>query len=362
MRLINKKKLLQYGKKIYYLYNERGLRGLLNMEIKKIKTVFIGCGKHATENIYPSLRYCPIELLATCAFHKKNAERNAKWFGALHYYDNYREMLDTEKPDACIIVVNAFSHAEMACEALKRGINVFMEKPPSVDLEGTEKIIEEAGKKQKVAMVGFQRRYAPAYVKAKELIGEKGFGPLTHIQTKHCTGRMIQGEDFILEIGIHHLDLARFFFGEVDSLFINASGGETGEAYAVNLKFKNGAVGSMILSEQQSWFHHNERIEITGSGNSIEIDNVCKLTYFNKGQEILGVPVTHLFCGKQGKVVWEPNFTSLTTENSLLYQSGIIGELQHFCDCVLNNKKPQTSIEDAYKTMLLVSQLRKSIS
>jgi predicted dehydrogenase len=156
--------------------------------------------------------------------------------------------------------------------------------------------------------------------------------------------------------------LVRFFFGEVDSLFVNTAVGDKGEAYAINLKFKNGAVGSMILSEQQSWFHHNERIEITGSGNCIEIDNLCKLTYFNKGKEILGIPLTHLVSGKQGKIVWEPNFSCLTTENSLLYQSGIIGELQHFCDCVLNKREPQTSIEDAYKTMLLIAQVKKGIS
>lgn len=208
-------------------------------------------------------------------------------------------------------------------------------------------------------MVGFQKRYAPAYVKAKEIIRTNDFGDLKHIQTKLCTGRMISGEDFVLEIGIHHLDLARFFFGEVSSVSVNASDRKTGEAYSVNLKFTSGAIGSMILSEQQSWFQNNERVEITGSGNYIDIENACKLTYFNKGLEVLGVPVSHLVCGRQGKIVWEPNFSCLTTENSLLYQSGMIGEIQHFCDCVLKKKIPQTSIEDACKTMALVARVKK---
>ncbi|MFH1593878.1 MAG: Gfo/Idh/MocA family oxidoreductase [Candidatus Omnitrophota bacterium] len=356
---MNRKRLLKYGKNIYYLYKERGLRGLLNMETKKIRTVFVGCGKHATENIYPSLRYCPVDLLATCAMHKENAERNAKWFGAPRYYDDYRKMLDEEKPDAAIIVVNARSHAKMACEALKRGVHVFIEKAPSVDLQGTEKIIEESKKSQRMVMVGFQKRFAPAYVKAKEITRSKGFGALKHYQTRFCTGRMISGENFILEIGIHHLDLARYFCGEVESLFVSATGREDGEAYAINIKFKNGAVGSMILSEQQSWFHRSELIEITGRGNCVEIDNVNKLTYFNKGIEILGVPVSHILQGERGRIVWEPNFAAMTTENSMLYRSGTIGELRHFCDCVLNRKIPHTSIEDSYKTMQLVAEVLK---
>jgi len=355
---MDRKKVLRFGRKIYNLYREKGLRGLLNMETKRLRVAFIGCGEHAAENIYPALRYCPAELLAVCARHQESARRAARWFGAANFYCDYKEMLDKEKPDAVIIVVNAGLHPEMAAEALKRGINVFMEKPPSLDLDGTRKIIEEAGKSRKKVMVGFQKRYSPVCLKAKELIQANKLGVLKHIQTKLCTGRMISGEDFILEIGIHHLDLARFFFGEVSDISVKACRGKDGQAYSLNLEFENGAIGSMLFSEQQSWFYHNERIEITGSGNFLEIDNAVRLTYFDQGLDILGVPVSNILGKKRPKAVWEPNFTCLTTDNSQLYQSGIIGELRHFCDCVLNDKEPLTNIEDAYKTMLLVSRVR----
>lgn len=359
---MDRKRILRYAKKIYNSYSERGLRGLFNMGTKKLRIAFIGCGQHATENIYPALRYCPVELLAVCARHEESARRNARWFGAPRFYCDYLKMLDSEKPDAVIIVVNAASHPDMACEALKRGIDVFMEKPPSRDIEGTRRIMGESGRAGKIAMVGFQRRYSPACLKAKDLIQSNKLGDIRHIQTKLCTGRMISGDNFILEIGIHHLDLVRFFFGEVDSLLANSFCGSWGESYSISLKFKNGAIGNMMFSDQQSWLYHNERIEITGSGNFIEIDNVTKLTYFNQGRDVLGVPVSTLFGEKRGKVVWEPNPACLTIENSHLYQSGIIGELRHFCDCVLSRRNPQTSIEDAYHTMLLVQELKKAIS
>lgn len=359
---MDRKKMLRYAKRIYNSCSEKGLGGLFNMETKKLRIAFIGCGQHATENIYPALRYCPVELSAVCARHEENARRNARWFGSPRFYCDYLKMLDSEKPDAVIIVVNASSHPDMACEALKRGIDVFMEKPPSRDIEGTERIMGESGRAGKIAMVGFQRRYSPVCIKAKELIQGNKLGGLRHIQTKLCTGRMISGEDFILEIGIHHLDLARFFFGEVDSLFVHSYSGSWGESYSVNLKFKNGAIGSMMFSDQQSWLYHNERVEITGSGNFIEIDNAARLTYFDQGADILGVAVSSLFGGRRGKVVWEPNTACLTAENSHFYQSGIIGELRHFCDCVLNHKNPQTSIEDAHRTMLLAMQLRKAVA
>ena len=55
-------------------------------------------------------------------------------------YDNYIEMLDTEKLD-CVVIDGPFDlHAEMCCEVLKRNIHVFCEKPIALTLEDLKRI------------------------------------------------------------------------------------------------------------------------------------------------------------------------------------------------------------------------------
>lgn len=45
---------------------------------------------------------------------------------------------------------------KVVINCLRRGLNVFVEKPPSVSVEETRKIVEETKKYECKAMVGFQ--------------------------------------------------------------------------------------------------------------------------------------------------------------------------------------------------------------
>ena len=70
-------------------------------------------------------------------------------------------MLDTEKPDAVHIMTPHYLHSQMAIEALKRDVYVFLEKPMCIKDEDIEKIITaEKNSKAKIC-VSFQTRPCP---------------------------------------------------------------------------------------------------------------------------------------------------------------------------------------------------------
>jgi predicted dehydrogenase len=56
------------------------------------------------------------------------------------YYDDYRVMLDREKPDLAVVAPFFFLQSRIACECLERGIAVFLEKPMAVSLEQLERL------------------------------------------------------------------------------------------------------------------------------------------------------------------------------------------------------------------------------
>lgn len=91
-----------------------------------------------------------------------------------HGYLSAVELIETADVDAILILSPDQYHGEYAARALKRGLHVFVEKPVTLCLEELEELIEL--KKQypnQTVMVGYMRRYAGPFLKAKELLEEK---------------------------------------------------------------------------------------------------------------------------------------------------------------------------------------------
>ena len=58
------------------------------------------------------------------------AEEIAKQLG-VRFYEDYKEMINKERPDGVVISVPNELHESIGCYCLQRGIHVFMEKPIS---------------------------------------------------------------------------------------------------------------------------------------------------------------------------------------------------------------------------------------
>ena len=341
-------KIDEVKRKVKHIYGKEG------KDIQKIRTGYIGCGDHSFTNIYPALRYAPINLIACAARHKDKAESFARQFGGDRGYDDYIQMLDSEKLDAVIVVVGPDLHYKAAKEALIRGINVFVEKPATSTLEEAMDLQNLKKEKEKVLMVGFCKRFAPCYQEANKIIASKEFGTPTSIQTKFSVGHRWGSErNFLLHIAIHHFDLLNYLLGDVEIIDFQKDIRENQYSYAVLVRFKSGAVGTMNLSTQGSYKNFSERVEVTGEENFVVVDNLVNLKYYRKTDAVGGsIPDD-----SQKTLSWEPNFSVPDLESQGIYLGGYVGELRHFADCVLNKKMPESSIEDHIKALKLIDKL-----
>jgi predicted dehydrogenase len=82
---------------------------------------FIGCGRFATEAIYPALRYAAVDLMAVCSRTADKAERTARQFGARRWYTDYRAILSQEDLDGVFVITGPHSHPDIVCDVLERG-------------------------------------------------------------------------------------------------------------------------------------------------------------------------------------------------------------------------------------------------
>ena len=99
--------------------------------------------------------------------------------------DGYRQLLNTPGVDVVIITSPPYWHPDHFEAAVAAGKHCWLEKPVATDVQGTKRI-ESTGRKGagKVSVaVGFQCRYAPAYVEMVKRIHDGAIGDIVTAQT-----------------------------------------------------------------------------------------------------------------------------------------------------------------------------------
>jgi len=309
--------------------------------MEALRIAFIGCGRHATKCLYPSLHMAGLRLIAVCDLDEGKAQRAARWFGAERIYTDHRRMLDAERVDAVLICTGAATHAQLTEEARDCGLPVFVEKPPALSLA-------EAGRLRQAhatgVMVGMMKRYALIYQRLKQIIDAPAFGTASGIQVRMAGGwKHGSGFALLLDMGIHMFDLLRFLMGDVaelthqkyerDGSYIN---------YAIVLRFVSGAVGTLYISDQHQWMRANERVEITGDGQFVTAENLLQLAHYRPDGHIDG---------------WEPGMSIPNDENQSLVLGGYVGELRAFAEAVRSGTPMQPDLADACAALKLIKTI-----
>ena len=169
-------------------------------------------------------------------------------------------------------------------ESAKAGKAIFCEKPLTLSLqEGEEikKVIEETGV---FFHMGLMWRFDPGYTAAKQKIQHNEIdSPVLFRATSRdpyppgLEYLKISGGIFV-DMGIHDFDLARWFMGEVKSIF--SQGGvlacpelkELGDIdnAIITMTFENGALGMIDLT-RNGVYGYDIRTEIVGTAGTIKV-------------------------------------------------------------------------------------------
>ena len=310
---------------------------------------FIGCGRHATKMLYPSLHLARMELVTVCDLDEAKARRNARWFGAEHVYTDHRRMLDEMPLDAVLICTGPKTHTPLALDCVERGVPVFVEKPPALNLAEAERLRERSEALGVPVMVGTMKRHALIYRRMKEIITSPDFGPIGAVEAKMALGwKNTSGFALLLDAGVHLIDLLRFLMGEVTEVSHRKyERDSTHISYAILLAFESGAVGTLFVSDQHLWRRANERVEITGDGQFVVAENMIRLSHYRPDGEINA---------------WEPGLSIPNDENQYFFIAGYAGELQSFARAIslfTSGARPsvQATIGEACAALRIIKQI-----
>lgn len=227
----------------------------------RIPLAVIGAGLIGRTHIDRALKQPTFELVGI-ADPSDDARRlaesvNVRWFA------DADAMLDAVRPRGVVVATPNATHADIALRCLGRDAAVFVEKPIADTVADARRMCDAASSARLPLMVGHQRRHNPIMRRAKAMIASGALGRpvcLTAMSTWlkppeyfDTTWRREKGGGPILINLIHDVDQVRFLFGDVGAVQAIASnavrGFEVEDTVAVLLRFRNGALGTVTLSD-----------------------------------------------------------------------------------------------------------------
>jgi virulence factor len=241
------------------------------------------------------------------------------------------------QPQAAFILTPPNSHYALARQLLQAGSDVFLEKPATLQTQETEELARLADQRQAILMVGYNRRFAPLNVKARQIWGDRPVDMAVFEKHRYKAYHVDIYNNF-LDDTVHMVDLLRFFCGEAQALGSTSQvrdGKFIGGICLVSLK----RGGSGLIASSLSAGRWTERFALHGGGASLYVEAFSRL-------ELVSAEM---------KQVWEetPANTSLSTSET----RGIFDEVAHFFDCVKTRQQPLTSAWDSVKTQRLVDEI-----
>ena len=234
--------------------------------MKIIKGALIGCGFFSQHHQEAWSRVPDAEIVAACDLSLERARAAAP-----RAYTSVEEMLKVEELDFVDVVTRSTTHLELISLAAERGLAIICQKPMAPDWATACRMVEIAESYGVRFMIHDNWRWQSWYRAASAMIARGDIGtPLKYgfrCQVSHGTGDepypkqayFRQLERFLIdEVLVHHIDTARFLFGDISSIYAEAARTNprmVGEDYAIlTLRHVNGAMGSV---EGHAFVKHN---------------------------------------------------------------------------------------------------------
>jgi len=189
-------------------------------------------------------------------------------------------------------------HPEPTIAALEAGTPVLCEKPLAPTLAGAERMAAAAVDADVPAAVGFNYRYVPAIQYAKELIEAGELGEIRRFRGRYLQDWLVDpeapaswrtdaeraGSGALGDLGAHSVDLARFLVGDIERVsgqtttYVDERPAAEGQgteavtvddAYSAQLRFENGAAGTLEASRVAPGRKNDHTVEIEGSEGAV---------------------------------------------------------------------------------------------
>lgn len=181
----------------------------------KIRILVVGCGNMGISHATAYHTMPEFEICGLVARGNSKEKLNEKLGGTYALFSSFEEALEQTRPQAVCISTYPDTHESMCLKALEKNCHVFIEKPLADSVEGSERIVQEAIKRNKKVVVGYILRHHPSWAKFVEVAQSLGKPLVMRMNlNQQSQGYMwdvhknlMQSLSPIVDCGVHYIDI-----------------------------------------------------------------------------------------------------------------------------------------------------------
>lgn len=329
--------------------------------MQKIKVAVLGAGFVADIHLESYRRFVPnAEVVAIYARNSNKAEAIALKHHIPQWFNDLDAIINQSGCDVIDICLPNFLHAEATLKAAAAGRHVIIEKPLSITLEEADEMIAACKKAGVKLMYAEELCFAPKYERVRQMVNEGAVGNVYMLKQaeKHSGPHSdwfynIQqsGGGVLMDMGCHAIAWFRWMlknakvisvYAALSTVFHNKKTIAEDNSIVI-IEFENG----VTAIAENSWAKHggmDDRCEVYGTGGVIYADlfmGNAAIAYSKNGYG-------YAMEKADSTVGWSfPIFEEM-------FNQGYPQELQHFINCVQQNKEPDVTAEDGRAVLEII--------
>ncbi len=273
-------------------------RPAVSRKLEQVRIGLIGAGDYVRSVLLPHFKSAGAAFCSIATATGVSAHDVGHRFGFARAVSEADAVIHDPEVNLVVIGTRHDLHAELARRSLESGKHVFVEKPLALSDEELDELLEVARSSPNRLMVGFNRRFSPLAVKAREFFSGRQ-APLSilyrinagRVAKEHWSQDEKEGGGRIVGEVCHFVDLMQYWTEAPPvSVFAESIAGNNPEiknadSVFITLRFADGSNGCVAYLAEGDRTLAKERVEIFGDGKVFVLDDFRGASLYRNGRE-----------------------------------------------------------------------------
>lgn len=229
---------------------------------------------------------------------------NIRRYLGVEGFDDYRKMLDVQKPNAVVVATPTAGHADAVSSALERGIHVFVEKPFALATSDGDRLMSLLRQHPVVNQVGYVLRFNEVILEIRRLLLSNALGRLLCARVEMSAPQVLQkvktgwrskrseGGGCLHDFASHGIDLLHYLVGApldvVGASLLKINSDAVEDAVFAMFKHGDGCLGTIAVNwSDPSVRKPSYKIDVLGEQGKVVAD-LHAFKIFFKGDPVEG--------------------------------------------------------------------------
>ena len=319
------------------------------MTNRRLNVGVIGVGLQGESHVNNYASFANAKLVAVADLKEERVKEIAKKYNVPHAFTDYRDLLALKEVEAVSIVLPDHLHLAPGVAAARAGKHILMEKPLATSVADGEKIAAAVRKAGVRFMINFSNRWWPQMRLAKSRfdagdLGEPVYAYARLNNTIYVPTGMLRGWSKHTQLPYwlmsHTIDRVRWLWGSNPARvyavlrrgYLEQLGFDTPDAYHATIEFENGAIAAF------------ESVWVLPETLPYMVDSQMELIFTN-ASVIINTSVSGTEMATTDEKFSYPRMASQSYTGRP--QGFVTDALQHFVDCILADRDPEPTLDDA---------------